>query len=35
VSANGGVVAMVNLEDVSAFWIIHIDTTVGKVLSVK
>jgi hypothetical protein len=30
-----GLVAMVNLEDVSAFWIIHIDTTVGKVLSVK
>ena len=30
-----GLVAMVNLEDVSAFWIFHIDTTVGKVLSVK
>lgn len=30
-----GLVAMVNLEDVSAFWIFHIDTTVGKVLAVK
>jgi len=30
-----GLVAMVNLEDVSAFWVIHIDTTVGKVLAVK
>ena len=30
-----GLVAMVNLEDVSAFWIYHNDTTVGKVLTVK
>lgn len=30
-----GLVAMVNLEDVSAFWIFHIDTTTGKVLAVK
>jgi hypothetical protein len=30
-----GLVAMVNLEDVSAFWIYHNDTTVGKVLAVK
>src|SRR6266851_2773861 len=28
-----GLVAMVNLEDVSAFWIYHNDTTIGKVLS--
>jgi len=27
-----GLVATVNLEDVSAFWIIHIDTTTGRVL---
>ena len=30
-----GLVAMVNLEDVSAFWIYHVDTTIGKVLAVK
>jgi hypothetical protein len=30
-----GLVAMVNLEDVSAFWIYHNDTTIGKVLTVK
>src|SRR5262245_21597474 len=30
-----GLVAMVTLEDVSAFWIYHVDTTVGKVLAVK
>src|SRR6266498_485448 len=30
-----GLVAMVNLEDVSAFWIYHYDTTIGKVLAVK
>ena len=30
-----GLVAMVNLEDVSAFWIYHNDTTIGKVLAVK
>jgi hypothetical protein len=30
-----GLVAMVNLEDVSAFWIYHNDTTIGKVLSTK
>jgi len=30
-----GLVAMVNLEDVSAFWIYHTDTTIGKVLAVK
>jgi hypothetical protein len=30
-----GLVAMVNLEDVSAFWIYHTDTTIGKVLTVK
>jgi hypothetical protein len=30
-----GLVAMVNLEDVSAFFIYHNDTTTGKVLSVK
>ena len=30
-----GLVATVNLEDVSAFWIFHIDTTTGKVLAAK
>ena len=30
-----GLVAMVNLEDVSAFWIFHVDTTIGKVLAVR
>ena len=30
-----GLVAMVDLEDVSAFWIYHVDTTIGKVLAVK
>ena len=30
-----GLVAMVNLEDVSAFWIYHVDTTTGKLLAVK
>ena len=30
-----GLVAMVNLEDVSAFWIYHVDTTIGKVLAVR
>jgi hypothetical protein len=30
-----GLVAMVNLEDVTAFWIINIDTTTGKVLAGK
>jgi hypothetical protein len=30
-----GLVAMVNLEDVSAFWIYHNDTTIGKVLAVN
>jgi len=30
-----GLVAMVNLEDVSAFWIYHVDTTTGKVLAVR
>lgn len=30
-----GLVAMVNLEDVTAFWILHIDTTTGKVLAGK
>ena len=30
-----GLVAMVNLEDVSAFFIYHNDTTTGKVLAVK
>jgi len=30
-----GLVATVNLEDVSAFWIFHIDTTTGKVLVSK
>ena len=30
-----GLVAMVNLEDVSAFWIYRNDTTIGKVLAVK
>jgi hypothetical protein len=30
-----GLVAMVNLEDVSAFWVYHVDTTIGKVLAVK
>ncbi len=30
-----GLIAMVNLEDVSAFWIYHNDTTIGKVLAVK
>jgi hypothetical protein len=28
-----GVVAMISQEDVTAFWIIHIDTTTGKVLT--
>jgi hypothetical protein len=28
-----GVVAMISQEDVEAFWIIHIDTTTGKVLA--
>jgi hypothetical protein len=28
-----GLVAMVNLEDVSAFWIYHNGTTIGKVLA--
>jgi hypothetical protein len=32
---NVGVVAMVSQEDVEAFWIIHIDTTVGKVLAAQ
>jgi hypothetical protein len=27
------VVAMISREDVEAFWIIHIDTTTGKVLA--
>jgi len=30
-----GVVAMINHENVSAFWIYHVHTTTGKVLSVK
>ena len=30
-----GLIAMVNLEDVSAFWIYHNDTTIGKVLAVN
>jgi hypothetical protein len=30
-----GLIAMVNLEDVSAFWIYHTDTTIGKVLTVN
>src|SRR5215467_13642363 len=30
-----GLVATINLEDVSAFWIIHIDTTTGRVLVSK
>lgn len=30
-----GLVAMVNMEDVSAFWIYHVDTTTGKLLAVK
>lgn len=28
-----GVVAMISQEDVEAFWIVHIDTTAGKVLA--
>ena len=28
-----GVVALISQEDVEAFWIIHIDTTTGKVLA--
>jgi hypothetical protein len=28
-----GVVAMISQEDVEAFWIVHIDTTTGKVLA--
>jgi hypothetical protein len=31
-SSGVGVVAMISQEDVEAFWIIHIDTTTGKVL---
>ena len=30
-----GLVAMVTMEDVSAFWIYHVDTTAGKVRAVK
>jgi len=30
-----GIVAMISQEDVEAFWIIHIDTTMGKVLASK
>lgn len=30
-----GLIAMVNLEDVSAFWIYRNDTTIGKVLAVR
>jgi len=30
-----GLVAMVTLEDVAAFWIYNVDTTIGKVLAVK
>jgi hypothetical protein len=30
-----GIVAMVTLEDISAFWIYHSDSTTGKVLAVK
>ena len=30
---NVGVVAMISQEDVEAYWIIHIDTTTGKVLA--
>jgi hypothetical protein len=30
-----GVVAMIMQEDAEAFWIIHIDSTVGKVLTAK
>jgi hypothetical protein len=30
-----GLIAMVNLEDVSAFWVFHVDTAAGKVLAVK
>jgi hypothetical protein len=30
-----GLVAMIMQEDVTAFWIFHIDTTTGKVLMVK
>jgi hypothetical protein len=29
------VVAMISQEDATAFWIIHIDTTSGKVLTSK
>jgi hypothetical protein len=28
-------VALVSQEDVEAFWVIHIDTTIGKVLSAR
>lgn len=31
-AAGVGVVAMVSQEDIEAFWIVHIDTTTGKVL---
>lgn len=30
-----GMVAMISQEDVEAFWVIHIDTTIGKVLSAR
>ncbi len=30
-----GVVAMINQEDATAFWIIHLDTTSGRVLATK
>jgi hypothetical protein len=34
-SRDVGLIAMVNLEDVSAFWVYHNDTTIGKVLAVN
>jgi hypothetical protein len=30
---HAGVVAMISQEDVEAFYVIHIDTTTGKVLA--
>jgi len=30
-----GLVAMLNQEEVSAFWLFHVDTTTGKVRAVK
>jgi hypothetical protein len=33
--ADVGVVAMITREDAEAFWVVHIDTTLGKILVSK